>query len=371
MRAAGALVRRLDHGRHFDCRRRFCANKLRYLPSWSKVSGTSRGSLDCFFFCRFLQHLVDSSSSASVAIRNRILFCSIPAFLAHALMNQFTQEAAGGLAAGIVGTVIGFPLDTIKARQQVLQTSGIRRTASTILHTEGFLAFYRGLVPPLLSLSLLNTINFATYASIQQYLQAPRGWHWKNALAGAMVGPLASIVSTVENVIKTQVQLDNVTAKRFSGSFDCLRTITRENGLSVIYTGHGVNTLRETTFIAVYFGVYEGIREQLAHWHHEKSDPSWNQWAVPAAGGLSGAIAWAVSFPLDCVRAGVQGQDLSTGSMRKSTTAVFRDLLSTKGIGGLYSGVAPSIARAFLVSASRFSAYEGALWLLRGGRDNF
>jgi solute carrier family 25 carnitine/acylcarnitine transporter 20/29 len=285
-------------------------------------------------------------------------------------MNQLTQEAAGGLAAGILGTVIGFPLDTIKARQQILQTSGIRKTASTIIEKEGFLAFYRGLVPPLLSLSFLNTVNFAAYASLQQYLDAPRGWHWKNALAGAMVGPLASSVSTVENIIKNQVQLDNVTARRFKGSYDCLRSLTRENGWSVLYTGHFVNTLREVTFIAVYFGMYEGIREQFAHWHHKANDSNWNQWAVPAAGGLSGAIAWAVSFPLDCVRAGVQGQDLLATSNRKSAVTVFRDLLVNKGIRGLYSGVAPSIVRAFLVSASRFSAYEGALWLLRGGRHN-
>jgi hypothetical protein len=45
---------------------------------------------------------------------------------------------------------------------------------------------------------------------------------------------------------------------------------------------------------------------------------------------------------------------------------VFSDLLRRRGVHGLYSGVALSLARAFLVSASRFSAYEGALWVLRG-----
>jgi solute carrier family 25 carnitine/acylcarnitine transporter 20/29 len=283
--------------------------------------------------------------------------------------SKLTQEAAGGLAAGIVGTVIGFPLDTIKARQQVLNQSGIRQTATTIFRQEGILAFYRGLVPPLLSLSLLNTLNFTLYASIQNYLDAPRGWHWKNALAGAIVGPISSCVSTVENVIKTQVQLDNVTAKRFTGSLDCLRMITRENGISVLYTGHLVNTSREIVFIATYFGFYEGIRENLAHWHHASNDTKWNQWAIPAAGGLAGAIAWATSFPLDCVRAGVQGQEFSANTAKKSAMKVFSDLLASRGIRGLYAGVAPSIVRAFLVSASRFSAYESALWLLRGGRD--
>lgn len=284
--------------------------------------------------------------------------------------QRLTQEAAGGLAAGVVGTIIGFPLDTLKARQQVLQQPGLRRTAVALWRAEGARGFYRGLVPPLLSLSLLNTVNFAAYAALQARLGAGRGWDPRNALAGAAVGPLAGAVSTVENLVKTQVQLDNIAARRFRGSWDCLRTLTRENGWAVLYTGHVVNTAREVVFIATYFGMYEGIREQLAHWHHLQNDPTWNRWAVPAAGGMAGAIAWATSFPLDCVRAGVQGQDLRPGSHRKSAMVVFRDLLSTKGIRGLYSGVTPSILRAFLVSASRFSAYEGVLWLLRGGRDN-
>jgi len=44
---------------------------------------------------------------------------------------------------------------------------------------------------------------------------------------------------------------------------------------------------------------------------------------------------------------------------------VAKTLLQTKGITGLYSGIVPSILRAFVVSSSRFSAYEGVLNLLR------
>jgi solute carrier family 25 carnitine/acylcarnitine transporter 20/29 len=42
---------------------------------------------------------------------------------------------------------------------------------------------------------------------------------------------------------------------------------------------------------------------------------------------------------------------------------VLKDLLRTKGWKGLYSGVTPSIMRAFIVSGSRFSAYEVAVKL--------
>jgi solute carrier family 25 carnitine/acylcarnitine transporter 20/29 len=41
-----------------------------------------------------------------------------------------------------------------------------------------------------------------------------------------------------------------------------------------------------------------------------------------------------------------------------------------RGVRGLYSGLAPSLARAFVVSGSRFSAYEFALWALKQGKLN-
>ena len=50
---------------------------------------------------------------------------------------------------------------------------------------------------------------------------------------------------------------------------------------------------------------------------------------------------------------------------KKGALEILKYLLQSKGFTGLYAGVSPSIARAFLVSGSRFSAYEGALWLCR------
>ena len=186
-------------------------------------------------------------------------------------------------------------------------------------------------------------------------------------MAGGLCGPISSQVSTIENVVKTQMQIDNITNKRFHGSLDFVRALTKEKGFISLYTGHGVNTVREMAFISTYFFMYEGFRDILAGHAAVKGilDP---KLAIPLAGGLSGALAWTFSFPLDCIRAGVQGQDLFKGE-RKSAVRVFRDLIAQRGFWGLYSGVAPSILRACIVSGTRFSAYEFAVWLLRGGRD--
>jgi solute carrier family 25 carnitine/acylcarnitine transporter 20/29 len=287
--------------------------------------------------------------------------------------TSLAEEAVGGLSAGIIGTVIGFPLDTIKTRMQTQSVSaGILATGNSVVRKEGALALYKGILPPLISLSILNTLTFTSYSYLQSLLHATRGWDGRNALAGSLCGVAAGTVSTVENLVKTQMQLDNTRIDRqgqqFRGSWDCVRQLTASQGGTVLYTGHAVNTIRECVFLSTYFFVYEGFRQQLIG--SGKSAGGTNKWAIPVAGGCAGAIAWTVSFPLDCVRAGVQGQDFAAaGGIRRGAWRVFTDLLQQKGVRGLYSGVAPSLIRAFLVSGSRFSAYEGALWLLRGGRD--
>lgn len=278
---------------------------------------------------------------------------------------KIKDEAVGGLSAGIVGTVIGFPLDLIKTRMQttrIAKDKGILSIGSSIARKEGVFALYKGVVPPLVSLSILNTLNFSSYSIFREYYNARHGWDVRNALAGMTVGPFGGLISSMEGTIKTQMQVDNVSRKRFRNSLHCFTTLVKENGILVLYNGHVVNTVRECLFLGTYFYTYEGVRELLVHGYDVDA-----RIGVPFSGGIAGAFSWFVSFPLDCIRAGVQGQVMGPNMKKGYHVAV--DLWKTKGIAGLYAGVSPSIARAFLVSGSRFSAYEFALWMLKKSRD--
>lgn len=273
------------------------------------------------------------------------------------------EEVLGGLAAGVVGTVLGFPLDLIKTRMQTGSAGGVISIAADIVRSEGFLALYKGIAPPLISLSIINTLSFTSYSYFRGLYRGENGWDVRNSWAGMTGAPLFGLITTPENFIKTQMQMDNIHSQRFRGSFHCASVLVKEHGLRVFYTGHAVNMTREAAFVGCYFYTYEGFREMFLR--NLGNAPV----AIPLAGGIAGACSWFFSFPLDCIRAGVQGRDLAD-PIKRGAVRVFADLLATKGVMGLYSGVGPSIARAVLVSGSRFSAYEGALWLFRGGRDH-
>ena len=298
-----------------------------------------------------------------------------------------------------------------RMQTQVSSSSAKKRGAvsllSHILRTEGIRSIYKGVGPPLLSLSIVNTLSFTSYSYFRQnHFHGQDGWDIRNAYSGMMGAPVFGIVTTPENFLKTQMQLDNVQSQRekaklqtsstqkeimqqpkprgkFASSFHCAKTLVSAHGLPVLYTGHVINTVREAAFVGTYFFCYEGFKQEFRNGlirlenmirgqSEGVSDQHRGSWAtsfaIPMAGGCAGAVSWAATFPLDCVRAGVQGQPIPSSSpitQKQGAVETLKHLLRTKGLTGLYAGVAPSIARAFLVSSSRFSAYEGALWLCR------
>jgi hypothetical protein len=204
---------------------------------------------------------------------------------------NFKQEMLGGFSAGVVGTVIGYPLDLVKTRMQTSSDGkGFLRVGSRIVRKEGVRALYKGMAPPLISLAILNTGNFTSYNYFRTLFGSDRGWDVKNGMAGAM-GCWGSSVSTVEHMIKTQMQLDNIGNKRYQGSWHCMTTLMRERGWTVIYTGH-VSKFRNIFMdkqhlikFAIYHklftecingGNYCIIRQKSGNQYLERSCLSWN-----------------------------------------------------------------------------------------------
>ena len=116
------------------------------------------------------------------------------------------EEALGGLAAGIVGTVLGFPLDLVKTRMQTGTASGGMIGATRhIVKTEGLRSLYKGITPPLISLSIVNTASFTSYSYFRRMIGGQNGWDVKNAWAGMLGAPLFGLITTPEGFLKTQV----------------------------------------------------------------------------------------------------------------------------------------------------------------------
>lgn len=201
---------------------------------------------------------------------------------------------------------------------------------------------------------------------------AERGWDVKNAMAAFACAPITFPITTTEGLVRTQMQVDNIQKKQFQGSWHCITTLVRAHGPAILFTGTTVTIMRDAAYLSAYFYVYEGLKATLTGQGPSGSSNDYfsvrPELAVPLAGGTSGAMAWLTSIPFDCVRAGVQSQNLeinNSNPVRRTGKQVFSELMETRGVRALYRGVTPTVMRAFIVSASRFSAYEVALWMLR------
>ena len=133
---------------------------------------------------------------------------------------------------------------------------------------------------------------------------------------------------TMQQTATQQQQKQHQMQGRFANSFHCAKTLASSNGVTVLYTGHVINTIREAAFVGTYFFCYEGykceFRKILSGVEKTILDGSWKKsgihsttdgiigeddnqsssitsLAIPFAGGCAGATtAYALTSPLDC-----------------------------------------------------------------------
>lgn len=223
----------------------------------------------------------------------------------------------------------------------------------------------------MISLAILNSAAFGLYGNCKLYItkfNSDLHYQWlddyKYFIAGFGVGVGSAAISTPFEVVKVRMQ--HVSGSKYSGSFDVARSLVKEHGVSVLYTGHVVNLIREAVFCTFYFGAYETLKIGLTKFFSDSGYPQ-PQLAILASGGFAGMLGWLTSYPLDVVKNLKQTQPLEGNWL-------FRGEFSHKlayhrwlahGIGGFYRGIRPSLIRAWFVSSLRFSAYEFVIRLWR------
>jgi hypothetical protein len=166
-------------------------------------------------------------------------------------MEQHQAPLIAGACAGIVGAVIGQPLDTLKVRMQ----------ASLPLSSKGL---YKGLVPQVCIQLMGNTVLFGIYDAL-------RGEREYSIPAAFISGIAESLVYT---------------------PFECLKT-RRQAGIPFkmrnAFSGFRYTAMREGFGNCVYFGAYTYFRKQ------RNFDPF-------LAGSLAGVSYWTVIYPIDTAK---------------------------------------------------------------------
>lgn len=152
---------------------------------------------------------------------------------------------AGMVAGAAESVLVVTPGETLKTKIIDDQAGAKRYTSAThavrsVLSTEGISGLYRGVVPVTLKQSANAMVRFTSYNFFLGQLRALSGKDKPIAGATVIAGALAGVVTVYATMpfdtIKTRLQA-LAGRQRYSGTFDCLRSIVSREGVAVLWRG--------------------------------------------------------------------------------------------------------------------------------------
>eukprot|EP00035_Acanthoeca_spectabilis_P018279 m.385793 g.385793 ORF g.385793 m.385793 type:complete len:403 (-) comp16742_c1_seq24:1362-2570(-) len=250
--------------------------------------------------------------------------------------------------------------------------TGTADAFAKIWTNEGPAALWRGLGPTLLMAVPQTVIYFTAYDQLKARLGPDRP-----DLAPLVAGPVArtfavTLISPIE-MIRTKVQAEAV-ARSARGYSSLVADAVRTEGVLSLWRGLGATLLRDVPFSAIYWVGYERLKPRIAEWlwgnpisPTAAPAPASAEWQAAftasfLAGASSGTAAAALTLPFDVVKTRQQtavGQAIiGARPACGGVGAVFREILRSQGVGGLFVGLTPRIAKVAPACAIMISTFE-------------
>ncbi|CAM9370791.1 unnamed protein product [Phaeothamnion confervicola] len=246
---------------------------------------------------------------------------------------------AGGLAGTAVDVAL-YPLDTIKTRLQ---------SAQGFVKAGGFSGIYKGLGAAAVGSAPGAAVFFSTYESAKAFAgrESP-AVHMAAASAGEV---MACVVRVPTENVKQKVQ-----AGLHATGRGAVVAILKADGAHGFYAGFWTTVMREVPFSLIQFPLYERFKALWATYRGAPAEP----YQAAACGSAAGAIAAAITTPLDVVKTRLMlGKDRH-GLPYKGMVATMRRIRAEEGPRALLSGLTPRITWIAIGGYVFFGVYETA-----------
>ncbi|XP_072289253.1 mitoferrin-1 [Eucyclogobius newberryi] len=276
-----------------------------------------------------------------------------------------TIHMTAGAVAGVLEHTVMYPVDSVKTRMQSLQPDpnaqyrSVYEALKRIIQTEGFLRPFRGLNITMLGAGPAHALYFACYERVKRPLsdviQNGRNSHLANGVAGSVATVLHDAVMNPAEVVKQRMQMYN---SPYQGLWDCVRTITRAEGVGAFYRSYSTQLTMNIPFQAVHFITYELLQEQL------NPDRLYHPSSHIVSGAAAGAISAAVTTPMDVCKTLLNTQEnVALDSMNISghlsgMANAFRTVYRLGGMAAFFKGVQARVIYQMPSTAVAWSVYE-------------
>ncbi|KAL1552922.1 mitoferrin-like [Salvia divinorum] len=279
---------------------------------------------------------------------------------------RFWQFMIAGSVAGMVEHMAMFPVDTIKTQMQALGSCPIRsasigQAVQSILKADGARGLYRGIGAMALGAGPAHAAYFSVYEICKKsFSGGDPDNHAAHAAAGVCATVASDAVLTPMDMVKQRLQLGS---SPYKGVLDCVARVMRQDGFGAFYASYRTTVLMNAPFTALHFAAYEAAKRGLTEVSHSPESLSDETLVVHAtAGAAAGAIAAALTTPLDVVKTQLQCQGVcgcdrfASGSIGD----VFRTIIKKDGYRGLMRGWMPRMLFHAPAAAICWSTYEAA-----------
>ncbi|KAJ8901058.1 hypothetical protein NDN08_004919 [Rhodosorus marinus] len=268
---------------------------------------------------------------------------------------EAVKDILAGTIAGAFGILVGQPLDVMRIRAQTTwagQSLPLQARIFRMVRQEGLLAFYKGVLPPMVGAGAQHAALFLAYGSVTRFLNSNSGEDqlpslYVVAAAGAAGGAFSSFVTAPVELLKVRQQV--LEARGGSGMLALIRDVVASEGVGVLMSKGLTATIgREVIAYGCFFVCYEYIQRKWAT-IFSKDPHKIPLHVVYIAGGVSGVLCWLPSYPFDVVKSKLQVESKSKETMISCAKRLF----ANEGPQGFFRG--------FMITAVRSLPLDGLI----------
>jgi solute carrier family 25 iron transporter 28/37 len=281
----------------------------------------------------------------------------------------FWRHAVAGSCAGVMEHIGMYPLDTVKTHMQALRPCGRVYISDVVreIASESPLRFMRGCGAIASGCIPAHVALFTSYEFTKKHLLKNGSDHdpMRAAVCGATSTFCHDAILTPMDVVKQRMQLGC-----YRSTADCLRNIWHKEGLGALHRSMPTTIAMNVPFGSVLVAVNESLKVRLGLGQQRHSSLLW----YFLCAGVSGAVASAVTQPLDVIKTRLQTQDLlvSKASAVETPTCAAGDykpkyagfrsavltIITEEGAMALYNGLLPRMLHAIPAASMCWGTYE-------------
>ncbi|KAK2195508.1 bifunctional Mitochondrial carrier domain superfamily/Mitochondrial substrate-solute carrier [Babesia duncani] len=271
---------------------------------------------------------------------------------------KFWQHAVCGSIAGVMEHISIFPLDTLKTRLQSgwCECSNIKECLPPPNNLSspsqpnklqwnrnlfrGSNAIAAGCVPA-------HILYFTVYEFIKKTGNV--------ATAGAMATVCHDIVLTPADVVKQRLQLG-----MYNGSIHCLSSLIRQEGIASLFRSLSTTLFMNIPYQVVLVSVNEFLKKLGRSKNRKTNAATYFLYA-----GVGGAIAGALTNPLDVIKTRLQVQHCMVSGKQKIQSPKYKNpfkatrmIYMQEGLGAFFKGISTRMAICIPGAAISWGTYE-------------